>query len=229
MSCGVALLRVHRIKTNYADLLLQRSHQLQGNPSRLRIIRDSAQFGTMDLSTELTPDGMVTLAVGIRSSYDRSFPLGFCAGNRVFCCDNLAFRAELMVRRKHTLNGIARFSADIAGAVMQLGSFREAEAARIAAMAQEDMSAERADSLILRAAVERGIIPLRSIPHVVREWREPRHEVFQPRTAWSLFNAFTASFSTLQSTNPAELARRTMRLSALIAPAATRETPALAI
>jgi hypothetical protein len=46
-------------------------------------------FATMDLSTRLS-DG-VSLAVDLRNSIDKSLPLGFCAGSRVFCCDNLAF------------------------------------------------------------------------------------------------------------------------------------------
>lgn len=192
---------------------------------------DARFFGTLDLSTSLASDGTVTLAVGIRNSVDKSFPMGFCAGSRVFICDNLAFRSDLMVRRKHSPNGIANFSNDIATAVMQLTSFKEAETARIAALVEATMPDERAESFILRAAVERGIIPLRSIPHVVREWKEPRHEQFQPRTAWSLFNAFTTAFAPLQESNPAELARRTMRLSALLSPvsAMTVDAPTSAI
>jgi hypothetical protein len=64
---------------------------------------DARFFGVLDLSTALTSG--VSLAVGIRNSTDKSFPLGFCAGSRVFCCDNLAFRAELLVRKKHTRYG----------------------------------------------------------------------------------------------------------------------------
>jgi hypothetical protein len=124
-----------------------------------------------------------------------------------------------MVRRKHTLNGVAHFSNDIANAVMQLNAFKETETARIAAMVESSVTNERADSLILRAAVERGIISLRQIPLVVREWKEPRHELFEPRSAWSLFNAFTSALGKMQTTNPADLARRTMRLSAMLAPA----------
>jgi len=125
----------------------------------------------------------------------------------VFICDNLAFRSDLMVRRTHSPQGIANFSNDIATAVLELASFRDTV-----------MPDERADSLILRAAIDRGVIPLRAIPHVVREWKEPRHEQFAPRTAWSLFNAFTSAFATLQEPNPAELARWTMRLSAMLSP-----------
>lgn len=187
--------------------------------ARYGLSRNDGQFfGTLDLATPLTPDGTVTLAVGIRNSIDKTFPMGFCAGSRVFICDNLAFRSDLMVRRKHSPQGIANFSNDIASAVMQLASFKEAETVRIAALAETEMPDEKADSLILRAAVDRGIIPLRAIPHVLREWKEPRHEQFAGRTAWSLFNAFTAAFAKLQESNPAELARRTMRLSAMLSP-----------
>jgi hypothetical protein len=197
---------------------------------RLGVSNDAGRFfGTLDLSTPLTPDGTVTLAVGVRNSVNKTFPMGFCAGSRVFVCDNLAFRSDLMVRRKHSPNGVAHFSADIATAVMQLASFKDAETARIALMAETTMPDERADSLILRAAVERGIIPLRSIPHVVKEWKEPRHELFQPRTVWSLFNAFTSAFVSMQESNPAELARRTMRLSAMLSPATVIDAPANAL
>ena len=65
--------------------------------------------------------------------------MGFCAGSRVFVCDNLAFRSDLMVRRKHSTNGVAHFSADIATAVMQLRPFKDAETAAIAVMADTTM------------------------------------------------------------------------------------------
>jgi hypothetical protein len=143
--------------------------------ARYGLTRDDGRFfATLDLATPLTPDGSVTLAVGIRNSVDKSYPMGFCAGSRVFVCDNLAFRSDLLVRRKHSPQGIANFSSDIATAVMQLTSFKKAETVRIAALADTVMPDEKADSLILRAAIDRGVIPLRSIPHVVRAWKEPQ-------------------------------------------------------
>lgn len=52
---------------------------------RLAVTRDGQRFfGTLDLDSSLVQG--VTLAVGIRNSVDKSFPLGFCAGNRVFVC-----------------------------------------------------------------------------------------------------------------------------------------------
>lgn len=182
-------------------------------------------FGVLDLSAELTTDGTVTLAVGIRSSYDKSYPLGFCAGSRVFVCDNLAFRSDLMVKRKHTVNGAARFSSDIATAVMSLASFKETESQRIAIMRETPLTDERAESLMLRACLAKGIIAQRQLPVVYQEWREPRHEAFEGRNGWSLLNAFTSALHGLQERNPADLARRTMRLHALLS---SLSTPALA-
>src|SRR4051812_22884309 len=73
----------------------------------LRAIRlsrgDARLFATVDLGSPLATG--VTLAVGIRNSFDKSLPLGFVAGNRVFVCDNLAFRSDLSVKRKHTRFG----------------------------------------------------------------------------------------------------------------------------
>lgn len=52
---------------------------------RYGLSRDDARlFGVLDLTIEVAPD--VTLAVGVRNSIDQSFPLGFCAGHRVFVC-----------------------------------------------------------------------------------------------------------------------------------------------
>src|SRR5204863_10129851 len=100
---------------------------------RLGVTGDGHRFfGTLDLSTPLAEG--IALAVGIRNSTDKTFPLGFTAGSRVFVCDNLAFRSELMVRRKHTLHGERSFGNAIAGAVTALGSFRDTEGRRIAAM-----------------------------------------------------------------------------------------------
>src|SRR5262245_27347393 len=62
----------------------------------LALSRHGARFfATIDLESELANG--VSLAVGIRNSLDKSLPIGFCAGSRVFICDNLAFRAEVTV------------------------------------------------------------------------------------------------------------------------------------
>ena len=40
-------------------------------------------------------------------------------------------------------------------------------------------------------AVRGNIVPASRLPKVLNAWERPAHLEFQPRTAWSLFNAFT--------------------------------------
>ena len=178
--------------------------------------QDNARFfGTLDLATSV--GGGTALAVGVRNSVDKTFPLGFCAGCRVFVCDNLAFRSELLVVRKHTLNGIVRFQEAIAVAVRSLGQFQEAESHRIEQMRAFQLSDLHADSLMLQS-YERGIISLRMLPQVIQGWRKPTYPEFEDRTLWSLMNAFTGALKNRSMSNPQQFALQTIRLNALLNP-----------
>lgn len=183
---------------------------------QLGVMRDGSRFfGTLDLRSPVA-DG-VTLAVGIRNSVDKTFPLGFCAGSRVFVCDNLAFRSELLVRRKHTVFGERDFVRRIAEAVGSLPSFLEQEALRIERMRAAELDGDQADALILRG-FERGIVGARELPRVLQQWRNPPHEEFRPRTAWALLNAFTSAVKERGGSQPQSYANQTMRLNALLDP-----------
>ncbi len=174
-------------------------------------------FGVLDLETPLAHG--VGLSVGIRNSTDRSFPLGFAAGSRVFVCDNLAFSAELLVRRKHTLNGMKTFGLAIGSAIASLTSFKEAESARIKRMAEMELSPAQASHVIL-TAFRRGIISSLQLPKVCAAWEEPTHEDFQPRTAWSLFNSFTEVLRDRAVAAPQAFVSQTIRLNGLMLPEA---------
>lgn len=172
-------------------------------------------FGTLDLQSKLA-DG-ISLAVGIRNSVDKSFPIGFVAGSRVFVCDNLAFTSDILVRRKHTKHGIVRFGSDIQEAVTRLDRFKVEEAIRIVAMQEVDITDQRAESLIVRA-MDQGIITTQDIPKVLTEWRVPQYKEFENKTLWSLFNAFTSALKPKEDANPQRYAALTMRLSGHLVP-----------
>jgi hypothetical protein len=181
---------------------------------------DQRFFGILDLATPLVLG--VSLSVGVRNSTDKSFPLGFAAGSRVFVCDNLAFSAELMVRRKHTVNGLRAFGAAIGQAVASLGSFKDAEAGRIRRLSEMEVSPAAASHFIL-TAYRRGIINSHQIDPVVQEWETPRHQDFMPRTAWSLFNAFTEVIRNRAISSPQTFVASTIRLNGLMLPAAMEQ------
>jgi hypothetical protein len=73
-----------QVRDRVRETLAAAGYQVQ--KEQLALARDGKRFfGVLDLTTPVA-DGKVTLAVGIRNSVDKSFPLGFCAGSRVFCC-----------------------------------------------------------------------------------------------------------------------------------------------
>lgn len=170
-------------------------------------------FGTLDLESTLVQG--VTLAVGIRNSMDKSLPLGFCAGSRVFVCDNLAFRSELLVNRKHTRNGQLRFAEAICQAVQQLSLFKEQESERIRCLQHAELKDDQADALLLRA-FEQELVSHRLLPRIIQEWRSPSFPEFDERTRWSLLNAFTTVLRERHKSNPQQFAFLTIRIQALI-------------
>src|SRR3954451_7572170 len=65
--------------------------------------------------------------VGLRNSHDKSFPVGIGFGSRVFICDNLAFVADTVIKRKHTTN-LKRDLPGIIGELIEpLALHREAQ------------------------------------------------------------------------------------------------------
>lgn len=182
---------------------------------RLAVGRDDQRFfGTLRLQNRITEG--VSLAVGIRNSTDKSFPIGFCVGERVFVCDNLAFSSEITIARRHTRFGESRFNEAVSQAVLGLHQYQVSSAERINRLQGWELSPQEADSLILRS-YETGIVSARILPAVLKHWREPSVD-FAPRTGWSLLNAFTSALKDRQRVSPQEAAMQTINLQRLISP-----------
>lgn len=175
---------------------------------------DARFFGILDLKS-LVIEG-VSLTVGIRSSLDKSICLGLCGGSRTFVCDNLSFFGDLLeVKRKHSRYGAQRFATDIQAAIGRLGVFQRFETKRLEVLQATEAPEDFADAFILRA-FERGLVPQRAFMEVVREWRQPSHAEFQPRTLYSLMNAFTGVLTQSMQRDPGRWGASTMRLNALL-------------
>ncbi len=188
--------------------------------TRLSLSHDDARFfSTLDLTHRVSElNGGVTLAVGIRNSTDKSFPIGFCCGTRVFVCDNLAFTSEIVVSKKHTRFGQERYLEGIGQAVSGLQQYQEAAADWIDRLHGWNLSEDAANSYLLQA-YETDVIGSRLLPLVIKEWRNPRFDEYKPRTGWSLWNCFTDVLSrTRQATHPAQAALTTIQLQRLLRP-----------
>lgn len=167
-------------------------------------------FGLTEVRGPSDPDDY-TWVLGLRNSHDKRFPAGIVAGASVFVCDNLSFSGEVRLTRKHTVHLQRDLPQLAARAVGQLIECWHHQDSRIEAYKNCRMRDKAAHDLVIRS-VDAGACTNRLIPSVLKEWREPSHQEFQDRTAWSLFNGFT---EILKLGNLDELPKRTQALHGL--------------
>ena len=152
-------------------------------------------FGVMDLSSGF---GGCRFAIGLRNSHDKSFRLSCTVGLRVFVCENLAFHGDYTpVLAKHSKNFSLEDSLAIGVDRMQ----RNFEPLRrqVEEWQARQLSTAAAKLIIYQAFIEEELeIPKHLARRVHELYFHPVHEEFQPRTLWSLSNAFTSAFKDLE-------------------------------
>jgi hypothetical protein len=155
---------------------------------------DMEMFGVLDLETSF--EGC-RFAIGIRNANNKRFRLACTVGLRVFVCHNLAFRGDYSpVLAKHSKHfsladalsiGVDRMQRNFEPMRQQVESWRA-----------QQLSADEAKLTIYRAFIEGDLGVPRHLGRQVHElYFNPQHEEFQPRTMWSLSNAFTSAFKDL--------------------------------
>lgn len=150
--------------------------------------------------------------IGVRNSHDKKFSAGLAMGSRTFVCDNLAFSGDIKIGRKHTryiMDDLSRFVADAFG---KLGKMRQSQHERYLNYMQSELTDMQAHDLMIRGIDARAIAPSK-MKHLIKEWREPSHDEFKPRTVWSLFNAFTEVY---KQTSLTQLHQNSNRLHGLL-------------
>ena len=163
---------------------------LEIKSSAFALARDGAQMFGVLTCTNGHVGKDYALAIGLRSSYDRSLAVGATFGSRCFVCDNLAFTGEVSMSRRHTAMVFRDLPDLIYKMLSQVSTMRERMDAEIAAMKVRELVPPQAHHLMVEA-IRANVLPASRLPKVIEAWEEPQHEAFQPRTAWSLFNAFT--------------------------------------
>jgi len=172
-------------------------------------------FATFQLKSQITHG--VSLAVGVRNSVNKTFPMGFCAGNRVFVCDNLSFSSELLVARKHTKNGAERYQEAISHAVKALSGFQEQERKRLELMQETDMC-QYEDSAWLLKAFEHDILSVRSLPVAMAAIKNPPHDWGDKSKLYHAWNAITYAIQPRAKSNPQAFSLATQKLLSLLFP-----------
>jgi len=157
------------------------------------VARNGAQmFGTLQFQNG---DVRMGLTIGIRNSYDKSMTVGFCAGASVFVCDNLAFSGEITFLRKHTPKVWDEIEERCVGVCYRAGKQYQEIVYDADKLIQFPFKNNDGFAVLGNLYGERIIGPRQFIA-AAEEWRKPRHDEFQPRNAWSLYNAVTESLKT---------------------------------
>lgn len=164
------------------------AQQISIREEQLALRRDgSVLFGVLQLAYGQSPDGAA--ALGLRTANNKTMAIQICAGLSVFVCDNLAFRGDMVaLRRKHT-SGL-RLREELTGAVLRFQEHFGRLAGEVATLKNRKLADIEAKAL-LHDAFAKGLMPLRFLPDVSQAYFEPQLTEFEPRTAWSLHNAFT--------------------------------------
>jgi hypothetical protein len=167
-------------------------------------------FGVLDL--EAAFEGC-RFAIGLRNSHDKSFRLSCTVGVRVFVCENLAFSGDFTpVLAKHSKHFLLQDSLAVGVDRMQR-SF-EPMRRQVEAWREQQLSTATAKLVIYRAFVEGELDAPRHLAQAVHQlYFNPRYTEFQPRTMWSLSNAFT---SALKQLDPIPQFKATAKLGAFL-------------
>src|SRR3989449_3553005 len=167
-------------------------------------------FGVLDLENGF--EGC-RFSIGLRNANDKSMRLALTCGLRVFVCDNLSFQGEFTpVLAKHSKNfsvvdslaiGVDRIQRNFDPLRDQVETWRSRQ-----------LTNEQAKLIIYQAFIEGDLSAPRSLARDVhRNYFEPTHAEFAPRTMWSLSNAFT---SALKSLDPIPFFQATAKLGTLL-------------
>jgi hypothetical protein len=176
------------------------------------LAREGAQmFGVLTCENG-TVNRTYALAIGLRSSYDRSLAVELVAGSRVFCCDNLAFHGEAgaRVRRKHTVNVFRDLPDLIYRMLNEVSVMKDRMAEEITTMQSRILSNYQAEHIMVET-IRRGVLPASRLPKLLEVYEKPMHQDFIPNSAWALFNAYT---ELEKSRSPASQMDGTLRLTA---------------
>jgi Domain of unknown function (DUF932) len=152
-------------------------------------------FGILDLDSGMHG---CRFSIGVRNSHDKSMRLAMTVGYRVFVCENMAFSGDFEpVLAKHSKNFSLQNALSIG--VDQMQRNFDGMRAQVEGWRQSQHSDVEAKLIIYRAFVESDLDVPRHLARPVHDFYfNPHHEEFQPRTLWSLSNAFTSAFKQLE-------------------------------
>lgn len=172
------------IKTISQDLL----HGYALRSENYGVAREGQRFfGALSFKNGDTETG---LSIGVRNSYDKSMTIGIVAGMSIFVCDNLAFSGDITILRKHSKNVWDEMENQIVSTCYKAAHQYKNIANDVTQLKCIEMTNDQGFAE-LGKMFGHGLVGPRQAVALKNEWLKPRHEVWQARNAWSLYNCAT--------------------------------------
>lgn len=155
------------------------------------IALDSPKLEELGVKLNIGQDA--DFSIGVRHSNRGRFAVSFAVGARISCCSNGLFSGDFILKHKHTtgLNletvideGIQQYIRQCQVLEQMINGWRDAEI-------------DDRDAAYLILNTPDNVLHWRYLEDVRNNWLKPPHEEFAPRTAWSLYNAYTETAKTL--------------------------------
>ncbi len=204
-----------------ARTILEESRSLGLRPGEHRWQTNESEtdlFGCVDFGRKTgidLPRGL-NLSIGVRHSNEGRYAVTLVFGAQVLVCENGLITGEKRLSHKHT-SGL-----DIAGMVREgLAAYIDSakEVGRLVRRLKGIKLTETTADHVLVEAGRRQVLAWSHLGKVEGQWREPEHAVFKARTAWSLYNAFTA---VIRERSPPQQFRALRSISELFEPKSLR-------
>jgi len=148
------------------------------------------------------------LSIAYRNSYDRSMAIGMAIGATVFVCDNLMLSGDIVIMKKHTKNVWTDLEETAIATIYKSQKNYEqivGDAEAFRALPLEDIEAFQ----LMGVLFGNNIVSPRQLTVLKEAWLRPRHEEFEPRNMWSLYNAGTEC---LKSSPPISIMEKHIQL-----------------
>lgn len=134
-------------------------------------------------------------SIGIRHSNCGRYALGFIVGARVLSSDSGFMCNEIQLNRRHTFKVVLEDVID--DGIAEYINMADDIEAKISSLKRFQVD-DRDAALLAFKVHDYNLLPFKYIEDVWTKWSRPMISEYKPRTAWSLYNAFTQTVKELQ-------------------------------
>ena len=165
--------------------------------------RGQQMFGSLAFhhGSGLSGSGM-DRSIGFRNSYDKTLPIGLCAGAQITVCSNLMFVGDIVKLRKHTQNIEDDMDALIAELFTQTDALYDKAKEDASYMSDIQLNNEQVGDYFGQLFVNQNVLNGRQLKEATKQWFES--QVFKSRNLWSAYNACTEALKTSHPSNALE-------------------------